>query len=89
VNLGFSVGPVQTARDVHDCDHLAARGAFVEIEVAGKKIRSPGAPVRMSETPVRAHRRAPHLGEHTDEVLKELLGYSDEQVQALREKGAC
>jgi crotonobetainyl-CoA:carnitine CoA-transferase CaiB-like acyl-CoA transferase len=89
VKLGFSVGPVQTAQEVHDCDHLAARRAFVEIEVAGKKIRSPGAPVRMSETPARAHTRAPHLGEHTDEVLKGLLGYSDEQVKALREKGVC
>ena len=29
------------------------------------------------------------LGEHTDEVLKGLLGYSDEQVEMLREKGVC
>ena len=89
VNLGFSVGPVQDAKEVHDCAHLEARRAFIEIEVAGKRIRSPGAPVRMSQTPTRAPIRAPHLGEHTDEVLKRLLGYSDEQLRALRDKRVC
>ena len=89
VKLGFSVGPVQNAQEVHDCEHLAARQTFVEIEVAGKKIRSPGAPVRMSDTPQRAHTRAPHLGEHTDEVLAQLLGYSAQEVKALRDKGVC
>jgi crotonobetainyl-CoA:carnitine CoA-transferase CaiB-like acyl-CoA transferase len=63
--------------------------AFVEIEVACKKIRSPRAPVRMSETPARAPMRAPHLGEHTDEVLRRLLSYSDEQLRTLRNKRVC
>jgi CoA:oxalate CoA-transferase len=89
VALGFSVGPVQNAQEVHDCPQLAGRQAFIEIDVAGTSIRSPGAPVRMSEMPARTHTRAPHLGEHTDEVLKRLLGYSDERLQALRAKGAC
>ncbi len=89
VNLGFSVGPVQDAKEVHDCAHLEARRAFIEIEVAGKKIRSLGPPVRMSQMPPRATTRAPHLGEHTDEVLKRLLGYSDEQLRALRDKHVC
>ena len=89
VKLGFSVGPVQNAQDIHDCEHLAARRTFVEIEVAGKKIRSPGAPVRMSDTPDRVHTRAPHLGEHTDEVFEKLLGYSAQEVKALRDKGVC
>ena len=80
VKLGFSVGPVQNAKEVHDCAHLEARRAFIEIDVAGKKIRAPGAPVRMSQTPARVPTRAPHLGEHTDEVLRRLLGYSDEQT---------
>jgi CoA:oxalate CoA-transferase len=89
VKLGFSVGPVQDAKEVHDCAHLEARRAFIEIEVAGKKIRSLGPPVRMSQMPPRATTRAPHLGEHTDEVLKRLLGYSDEQLRALRDRHVC
>jgi CoA:oxalate CoA-transferase len=87
--LGFSVGPVQTAQDVHDCRQFEARKAFLEVEVAGHRVKSPGTPVRMSNTPARAPVRAPHLGEHTDEVLKRLLGYSDERLAALRGKGIC
>lgn len=87
--LGFSVGPVQTAQDVHDCKQLEARKAFFEVDVAGHRIKSPVTPVRMSNTPARVPVRAPHLGEHTDEVLKRLLGYSDEQLAALRGKGVC
>ena len=89
VGLGFSVGPVQTAREIHDCPQLTARRAFVEVEVGGKRIKAPGAPVRMSDTEARAHTRGPHLGEHTDEVLRRLLGYSEDEVRALREKGVC
>lgn len=89
VGLGFSAGPVQTAKEIHDCPQLAARRAFVEVEVAGKRIKAPGAPLRMSDTEARAPTRGPHLGEHTDEVLERLLGYSEEQVKALREKGVC
>jgi crotonobetainyl-CoA:carnitine CoA-transferase CaiB-like acyl-CoA transferase len=43
----------------------------------------------MSQTQPRVPARAPHLGEHTDEVLKRLLGYSEEQLRALRDKRIC
>jgi len=89
VKLGFSVGPVQTAKDIHDCPQLAARDAFVEIDVAGRHVKVPAAPVRMSAAEPRRHARGPHLGEHTEEVLQRLLGFTLEQVSALREKGVC
>ena len=59
VGLGFSVGPVQTAREIHDCPQLAARHAFVEVDVGGKHIKAPGAPVRMFDTESRADTRGP------------------------------
>jgi CoA:oxalate CoA-transferase len=89
VDLGFSAGPVQTAKDIHDCPQLAARDAFVEIDVAGRHIKVPGAPVRMSEAEPRGHVRGPQLGEHTEEVLQRLLGFTPDQVDALRAKGVC
>ena len=42
--------------------------------------------VRLSESPPSPIKPAPMLGEHTDEIMKE-LGYKDEDVKALREKG--
>ena len=41
-------------------------------------------PLRMSETPVAYDRAPPRLGEHTDEVLRTVLGYSAEKIAALR-----
>lgn len=46
-----------------------------------------GSPVRLSESPV-APRRAPLYGEHTEEVLTTLAGYSTDEVRRMREKGA-
>ena len=84
--LGFSVGPVQDSQEIHDCRQLQARQAFVEIDVAGKTVKSPGSPVRMSGLPAREHVRAPHLGEHTDEVLQD-AGYDDDAIKAFRDAG--
>jgi len=43
-------------------------------------------PMKLSETPCTVERHPPLLGEHTDEVLKE-IGYSDDDIRQLREKG--
>ena len=50
------------------------------------KIRLPGFPVSLSETPARIQRQAPEFGEHTEDILINLLGMSWEQVTALRER---
>jgi crotonobetainyl-CoA:carnitine CoA-transferase CaiB-like acyl-CoA transferase len=44
-------------------------------------------PVEFSDTPVRYERSPPALGEHTDEVLQEWLGYSDAKIRSLRQDG--
>jgi crotonobetainyl-CoA:carnitine CoA-transferase CaiB-like acyl-CoA transferase len=45
-------------------------------------------PLRMSGTPVRDPVAPPSVGEHTDQILKEVLGYDDATIERLREKGA-
>lgn len=50
------------------------------------KVRQVGIPIKLSETPGRIRRLAPSLGEHTDEVLRE-LGYSGQAIQELRQQG--
>jgi glutaryl-CoA transferase len=47
-----------------------------------------GPPIRLSETPGEAVAPAPRLGEHTDEILGKLLGYSADAIAQLRASGA-
>jgi crotonobetainyl-CoA:carnitine CoA-transferase CaiB-like acyl-CoA transferase len=49
-------------------------------------IRLPGFPVTLSETPARIHRQAPQFGEHTEQVLMDLLDLDWEQLADLRDK---
>jgi crotonobetainyl-CoA:carnitine CoA-transferase CaiB-like acyl-CoA transferase len=51
-------------------------------------VRQLGVPVKMSRTPGDPTRPAPAFGEHTDEVLGE-VGYSAEEIAALKEAGAA
>jgi CoA:oxalate CoA-transferase len=68
--------------------HVKARGIIQEMEhpTAGK-VRSPGFPVKMSKTPGTDRLPAPQLGQHNEEVLTQLLGYTKEQVADLRKAG--
>jgi CoA:oxalate CoA-transferase len=47
-----------------------------------------GIPVKFSDTPGEIRRHAPLLGEHTAEILRELAGFSEDEVRELRESGA-
>ncbi len=53
----------------------------------GAPINLIGSPIKMSETPVSYRRPPPTLGEHTDEVLSELLGFDEARISALRRRG--
>ena len=60
---------------------------FSQIEQPGiGDYRVPGSPLQFSASPRIAPERAPLLGEHTDQVLSEVLGLSDGQIGKLREK---
>ena len=50
-------------------------------------IRMPGTPLRFSETPCVPEVPPPVLGEHTDEVLREVLGLDEERIRELRAQG--
>jgi crotonobetainyl-CoA:carnitine CoA-transferase CaiB-like acyl-CoA transferase len=77
---------VPTVADLLDDSHLAARGFFEEIEHPGAgKLRHPGAPFQMSETPWRTA-PAPTLGQDNEAVLGD-VGYDRQDLGILRDRG--
>jgi len=79
--------PVSTMGDLLASGHLKSRGFFATIpDPDGAPVTMPGAPYRHSATPWRIRRRAPRLGEHTDEVLAE-MGYATGEIARLRHDG--
>jgi formyl-CoA transferase len=85
---GIPCGPINTYAEVFADPQVAARDLAVEVEHPSLgRLRALGTPIKMSATPIDPRRRAPLLGEHTDEVLR-AAGYGDEDVQSLRSTGA-
>lgn len=84
---GIAAGWVQNVHDHLADEHLRARGAFVEIDhpVAGKHLYPNNNVARLSGTPINPSARPPLLGEHTDEICRE-LGLDEATISDLRER---
>ncbi|GAB2877869.1 formyl-CoA transferase [Streptomyces mayteni] len=83
---GIPCAPVMSTRELIDDPTLAAVGAVVEVEHPERgAFRTVGSPLRLSDSPVEIS-RPPLLGEHNDEVYRE-LGYTARQVAGLRAIG--
>ena len=69
------VGPVNSVEDIVADPHTAARSMLAEVEQPGmdRPVMVPNSPIKLTRTPSGVRRRAPLLGEHTDEVLREWL----------------
>jgi len=81
-------GPLYSPQQALEDAHIRMAGLLHDTDYPGLPRPAPLAPtpVDLSETPGRFRRRAPTLGEHTDEILGE-LGYSSGQIAELRTKG--
>ena len=86
---GIPVGAINTIDQVVGHPQVAAREALVACDhpVAGT-VRMVAPPVALSATPGRVRRPAPLVGEHTDEVLRDRLGLTEDELTRLRESGA-
>lgn len=83
------VAPVNTVADIVADPHVRARGDLVTVEddeLGSVRMVAPLA--RLSETPAEIRWAGPALGAHTDEVYREWLALSDDEIGALRDEGA-
>jgi formyl-CoA transferase len=86
--VGVPCGPINDIGDVYQNPQVQARGMVTEAPhpTAGK-VKLVRSPMRLSATPTDGGSAPPLLGQHTDEVLRELLGRSAEDIGALKGKG--
>ncbi|WP_223115198.1 CaiB/BaiF CoA transferase family protein [Pseudomonas syringae] len=85
---GVPCGPVNDLAQVFADPQVVARGLAIELpHVLGGSVPQVASPIRLSETPVEYRRAPPLLGEHTDQVLHDLLGLRNEEVASLRASG--
>ncbi|HEY31518.1 MAG TPA: CoA transferase [Dehalococcoidia bacterium] len=87
--MGIAVGPINLAPEVVSDEQFVYRKYFIDVEhpEAGK-YRYAGWPYIMSATPARVSRPAPLLGQHSQEVFCNELGYSSEEFEQLKRAGA-
>jgi formyl-CoA transferase len=74
-------------KDIYADESLYARDMLVKLDhpTRGEYVQV-GMPINLSDSPVE-HKRAPLLGEHTEEVLQ-WLGHSEDEIAAMKQEGA-
>jgi formyl-CoA transferase len=81
-------GPIMSTEDLANDEHVRGRDMYVELDHPKRGTwHNVGMPIKLSASQVRIE-RSPLLGEHTDEVLKEVLGMETAEIERLRAAGA-
>ena len=86
--LNVPCGPILSIEELINEDALVKTGTVVEVDHPERgKYRTVGNPIKLSNSPTEV-KRSPLLDEHTEEILADVLGYSAEDIDSLREAGA-
>jgi len=86
---GVIASPVNNIEQVVSDRHINSREMILEVSHKRLgKLKVVGTPMKFSRTPCSIKKASPDLGEHTDEVLKEMLGMSVKDIRKLKETGA-
>jgi len=81
------IAPINTIDKALADPQTLSRNMVAEVEYEDdKKLKILGNPIKMSEIEQETFRRPPYLGEHTEAILTELLGYTPGQVTELRNR---
>lgn len=84
---GVPISSINSIKDIFEDEHYKARENIIEVDHPRLgKIKMPGIVPKFSNTPGSIQRIAPDLGEHNDDVLGELLGYSAEDIEGFKEE---
>jgi formyl-CoA transferase len=81
-------GPIMSTEDLANDEHVRGRDMWVELDHPQRgKWFNVGMPIKLSASPAQI-KRSPTLGEHTEEILRSVLGYDDSKISALKTAGA-
>ena len=82
------VGPILSMKEIAEEESLRATGTVVEVDHPGRgKYLTVGNPVKLFDSPCEVQ-RSPLLGEHTEEILTQVLGYSAAELAEIKNSGA-
>jgi CoA:oxalate CoA-transferase len=85
---GLPCSPINDIKDICEDPHIRYRKMLIEIDQPRVgKMKIAGSPIRLSETPGGVYAPAPLLGEHSEAVLKEILGYAQAEIGTLKAEG--
>ena len=86
--LDIPVGPILSMKEIAEDEGLRATGTIVEVDHPERgPYLTVGCPVKLSDSPADV-KRSPLLGEHTEEILRDVLGYSGEELERVVGSGA-
>lgn len=86
IEAGIPHGPINNMQELFEDPQVAAREMVVEMShPTAESIKLVGSPLKLSRTPVEMRRHPPLYGEHTEQLLKE-LGYTEQQIEAIKSK---
>src|SRR5471030_278512 len=86
--VDIPVGPILSMKEIAEDESLRKTGTVVEVDHPTRgKYLTVGNPIKLSDSPARVE-RSPLLGEHTEEVLSKVLGYSVSQIAEIKNSGA-
>jgi formyl-CoA transferase len=87
-NIGLPAAGINDMAAVFEDPQVKARGMRVEFEGEdGESIPMVASPLQIPTTPARVRLGPPQLGEHTEQILKDDLGYRDQKIEELRAGG--
>jgi formyl-CoA transferase len=86
--INVPCGPIMSTEDLAKDEHVRLREMYVELDHPQRgKWHNIGMPIKLSDSPAKIE-RSPMLGEHTEEILREVLGWTDAEIEARRAAGA-